>query len=228
RLKYSSVPTVAAPFQLTLGGGCELSMWCDHIHASAETYIGLVEVGVGLIPGGGGNIAMISRTLSGAIDSPTFVTEQMLMRALETVATAKVATSAEEAKDLLYFSPFDTYAMNRRYQLHDAAAIAANMANTGYIPPKPRSYRLPGRSAFATFEMGLRTFLEGNFISAHDYKIALKIAHVMTGGNTNSIEKVSEDYLLELEREAFLSLCGEEKTSARIAYMLEHNKPLRN
>lgn len=228
RLKYSPVPTVAAPFQLTLGGGAELAMWCDRIHASAETYMGLVEVGVGLIPGGGGNIEMVSRTLRGAIDSPTFVTEQLLMRALETVATAKVATSAEEAKDLLFLSPFDTYATNRRYQLCDAAAIAANMAKTGYIPPKPRTFRLPGRSAYATFAMGLSSFLDGKFISPHDYKIALKVAHVMTGGNTDSTQKVSEDYLLDLEREAFLSLCGEPKTMERIAYMLEHNKPLRN
>lgn len=228
RLKYSHIPTVAAPFQLTLGGGCELSMWCDAIHASAETYMGLVEVGVGLIPGGGGNIEMIDRTLKGAIDSPTFVTEQMLMRSLETVATAKVATSAAEAKDLLYLLPSDTYSMNSRYHLHDAATKAVAMARSGYIPQKPRLYRLPGRSAFATFSMGLRSFLDGNFISTHDYKIALKIAHVMTGGDTDSSKKVSEDYLLDLEREAFLSLCGEQKTMERIAYMLEHNKPLRN
>lgn len=228
RLKYSPIPTVAAPFHLTLGGGAELSMWCDHIHASAETYMGLVEVGVGLIPGGGGNIEMISRTLEGAIDSPTFVTEPLLMRALETVAMAKVATSAAEAKELLYLSSNDTFAINKRYHLHDAAAIAVSMANTGYIPIKPRSYRLPGTNAFATFTMGLRTYLEGHFISEHDYKIALKVAHVMTGGNTTSMEKISEDHLLDLEREAFLSLCGEQKTMERIAYMLEHNKPLRN
>ncbi|MCA9508836.1 MAG: crotonase [Myxococcales bacterium] len=228
RLKYCSVPTVSAPFQLTLGGGCELSMWCDRIHAHAETYMGLVEVGVGLIPGGGGNIEMLARTLKGAIDSPTYVTEQLLQRALETVAMAKVATSAQEAKELMYLADYDTFSMNRRYQLHDACTIAVAMARSGYMPPQPRQFRLPGKNAYATFAMGLRSFLDGNFISEHDYKIALKVAHVMTGGDTFSTQKISEDALLDLEREAFLSLCGEEKTMARIAYMLENNKPLRN
>ncbi len=228
RLKYCAVPTVSAPFQLTLGGGTEISMWCDRIHAHAETYMGLVEVGVGLIPGGGGNIEMVARTLKGAIDSPTYVTEHLLMRSLETVAMAKVATSAAEAKELLYLADADTFSMNRRYQLHDACTIAVAMARSGYIPPARREFRLPGKNAHATFAMGLRSFLDGKFISEHDYKIALKVAHVMTGGNTNSTKKISEDALLDLEREAFLSLCGEEKTMARIAYMLENNKPLRN
>ena len=228
RLKYSNIPTVAAPFQLTFGGGCELSMWCDRIHADAETYIGLVEVGVGLIPGGGGNIEMLARTLEGAIDSPTFVTEQLIQRALETVAMAKVATSAEEAKGFGYLSKADSYSMNRRFLIHDACALALGMAHSGYLPPKKREFRLPGQNAYATFTMGLKAMLDGGFISEHDYKIALKVALVMTGANTNSTVKVSEDYLLDLEREAFLSLCGEQKTMDRIAYMLEHNKPLRN
>lgn len=228
RLKYCSVPTVAAPFQLTFGGGCEISMWCDRIHASAETYIGLVEVGVGLLPGGGGNIEMVARTLKGAIDAPTFMTEPLLMRSLETVATAKVATSAQEAKDLLYLADSDTFAINHRYQLHDAALIAVAMARSGYTPPLSREFRLPGANAYATFSMGLRSFLDGKFMSEHDFKIAQKVAYVMTGGNTDSSKKISESALLDLEREAFLSLCGEQKTLERIAYMLEHNKPLRN
>lgn len=228
RLRYSSIPTVSAPFQLTLGGGCELSMWCDRIQAHAETYIGLVEVGVGLIPGGGGNIEMVARTLENAPLSPTYPTEPLLMRALQTVAMAKVATSAAEAKELNYLSSRDGFSMNRHFQLHDACKIALSMADTGYIPPPQRSFRLPGVSGYATFAMGLNSFLGGGFISEHDLKIALKIAHVMTGGNTNAYQEVTEDRLLELEKEAFLSLCGEEKTMARIAYMLENNKPLRN
>jgi 3-hydroxyacyl-CoA dehydrogenase len=228
RLKYSSIPTVAAPFQLTFGGGCELAMWCDRIHADAETYIGLVEVGVGLIPGGGGTIEMLSRTLEGVIDTSTYVTEQLISRALETVAMAKVATSAEEAKSLLYLNKADSYSLNKRFLIHDAATLAIGMAHSGYIAPKKREFRLPGTNAYATFDMGLRAMLDGGFISEHDFKITMKVAHVMTGGATNSTVKVSEDYLLDLEREAFLSLCGEQKTADRIAYMLEHNKPLRN
>jgi 3-hydroxyacyl-CoA dehydrogenase len=118
--------------------------------------------------------------------------------------------------------------MNRQFLLHDAAAVAVSLAHAGYIPPAPRSFRLPGKNAFATFAMGLRSFLGGKFISEHDFNIALKVAHIMTGGNTNSYQEVHEDDLLDLEREAFLSLCGEKKTMERIAYMLENNKPLRN
>lgn len=228
RLRYCSIPTVSAPFQMTLGGGCELSMWCDRIHAHAECYIGLVEVGVGLLPGGGGNIEMVARTLSNAPLSPTYVVDQLLMRALETVAKAKVATSAKEAQALLFLRESDSFSMNRRFLLHDAATIAMCMAKTGYIPPSKRAFRLPGKNTLATFDMGLRAMLDGGFISDHDYLIAKKIAYVMTGGDTNSYSEVSEDYLLDLEREAFLSLCGEEKTMERIAYMLQNNKPLRN
>ncbi|HXW52511.1 MAG TPA: 3-hydroxyacyl-CoA dehydrogenase/enoyl-CoA hydratase family protein [Myxococcota bacterium] len=228
RLRYCSIPTVSAPFQLTLGGGCELSMWCDKIHAHAETYIGLVEFGVGLIPGGGGNIAMVARTLKGVPNTPTFVTEPFLMRALETVAMAKVATSAEEAGEFLYLADSDSFSMNRRFQLHNAAAVAVSMAKRGYVAPRKRMFRLPGINGLAAFDVGLRSMLGGQFISEYDYFIAKKVAHVMTGGHTNSYQEVTEDYLLDLEREAFLSLCGEKKTMARIAHMLEHNKPLRN
>jgi 3-hydroxyacyl-CoA dehydrogenase len=228
RLKYSKIPTIAAPFQLTLGGGCELSMWCDQIHADAETYIGLVEVGVGLIPGGGGTIEMLSRTLENSIDSPHFISEPLIQRALETIAMAKVATSAEEAKSLGFLARTDGFSMNKRFLIHDAVTKALALAQSGYMPPRKREFRLPGPSAYATFSVGLRAMLDGNFISEHDYKITLKIAQILSGGNTTINEKVSEDELLDLEREAFLSLCGEPKTMERIAYMLEHNKALRN
>lgn len=227
RLRYSSVPTVSAPFSLTLGGGCELSMWCNAVCAQAETYMGLVEVGVGLIPGGGGNVEMIARSLDNAIDSTTFITEGFIQRALETVAMGKVATSALEAKKLLYLNKNDIISMNKRYLLNDADALASSMANS-YTIPRHRFFRLPGENAYATFKAGLMPMMQGGFISEHDYKIACKLAYVMTGGKTNSYKKVSEHYLLDLEREAFLSLLSEEKTLARIAYMLEHNKPLRN
>ena len=228
RLKYSSIPTVAAPFDLTLGGGAEMALWCNRIRAHAELYMGLVEVGVGLIPGGGGNIEILSRSLEGAIDDPTYPVEQLLRRALETVAMAKVATSAEEAKVLLYLGTNDGVTFNRRHLLAAAKADALGMAQGGFTPPRRRTFRLPGRSAYATFDMALSSMRDGHFISDHDLKISMKVAHVMTGGDCSPRQKVSEQHLLDLEREAFLSLCGEEKSQARIAHMLETNKPLRN
>lgn len=228
RLKYSPIPTVAAPFQLTLGGGCEVSLWCNRIRAQAETYMGLVEVGVGLIPGGGGNIEMLARTLEGSIDDANYPTEGLIRRAFETVAMAKVSTSAGEARDLLFLNAADGIVLNKEYLLSSAKQEALGMAQAGFTPPLPRTFRLPGKGAYATFEMVLKSMLDGHYISEHDLKIALKVATVMTGGNCTSRERVSEQYLLDLEREAFLSLCGEEKTQARIAYMLENNKPLRN
>lgn len=228
RLKYSSVPTVAAPFGLTLGGGAEVAMWCDRIQAHAELYMGLVEVGVGLIPGAGGTVEMTARTLQNSINSPTAPKEQLLQRALETVAMAKVATSAEEARGHLFLSQADGVTLNRRHQLFAAKQVALGMAKAGYRPPQKRTYRLPGKSAMATFDMALSTMRDGHYISDHDLLIAKKVAHVMTGGDTSSRVELTEERMLELEREAFLSLCGEEKSQARIAHMLQKNKPLRN
>jgi 3-hydroxyacyl-CoA dehydrogenase len=228
RLKYSSIPTVAAPFALTLGGGAEMAMWCNRIRAHAELYMGLVEVGVGLLPGGGGNIEMLARTLEGSVDEPTFPAELMIRRALETVAMAKTATSAEEAKDLMYLSSADGVTLNRRHLLQAAKYEALGMARAGFIAPRRRTFRLPGKSAYATFEMALGAMRDGHFISDHDLKIAMKIAQVMTGGDCSPRQRVTEQHLLDLEREAFLSLCGEKKTQERIAHMLETGKPLRN
>lgn len=228
RLKYSSVPTVAAPFNMTLGGGAEVSLWCNRIRASAELYMGLVEVGVGLIPGGGGNIEMLARNLEGAVDDPNFNTDQLVRRALETVAMAKVSMSAFEAKELFYLAPSDSITLNRRYHLEAAKQEALGMANSGFVPPRKRTYRLGGKNSYATFEMALQAMRDGNFISDHDLKIGKKVAHVMTGGDCTPREPVTEQYLLDLEREAFLSLCGEEKTMERIMFMLQNNKPLRN
>lgn len=228
RLKYSSIPTVAAPFNLTLGGGAEVTLWCNRVRPHAELYMGLVEVGVGLIPGGGGNIEMLARNLEGAVDDPTFNTDQMVRRALETVAMAKVSMSMREAQELFYLSSNDTPTLNRRFLLDAAKQEAAGMARAGFIAPRERTYRLGGRSTYATFEMALGSMHQGKYISDHDLKIALKVATVMTGGNCTSREKVSEQYLLDLELEAFLSLCGEPKTMERIMHMLQFNKPLRN
>jgi 3-hydroxyacyl-CoA dehydrogenase len=228
RLKYSSIPTVAAPFNMTLGGGCELSLWCNRIVAHAELYIGLVEFGVGLIPGGGGNIEMLARTLRGAVDAPEFVPDSMIRRAFETVAMAKVSSSAAEARNMMFLCPSSSIILNRQHLLECAKQTALGMARGGFRPPLKRTYRLPGKSAYATFDMVLRSMRDGHQMSEHDLKIAQKIAHVMTGGDTSMRHLVSEQHLLDLEREAFMSLVGEEKTMARIAYMLENNKPLRN
>lgn len=228
RLRYSSIPTVAAPFNMTLGGGFELSSWCNEICAHAELYMGLVEVGVGLIPGGGGNITLLARHLRGAVDDPGFNTDPMIRRAFELVAMAKVSISAHDAKAMKFLDCRDSIVLNRQHVLECAKQRALGMANGGFRPPAPRSFRLPGKSTYATFEMILMSMRDGHQISEHDFKIAQKVAHVMTGGDCTSRVPVTERYLLDLEREAFLSLCGEEKSMARIAYMLENNKPLRN
>jgi 3-hydroxyacyl-CoA dehydrogenase len=228
RLRYSSIPTVAAPFNMTLGGGCELSLWCNEICAHAELYMGLVEAGVGLIPGGGGNITLLARSLRGAIDTPSFNTDPMIQRAFEQVAMAKVSISAHDAKNMMMLDCRDSIILNRQHLLESAKQRALGMVRGGWRAPMARSFRLPGKSTYATFDMVLRSLRDGHQISDHDLKIAQKIAHVMTGGDCTSRAPVTEQYLLDLEREAFLSLCGEEKSMARIAYMLENNKPLRN
>ena len=203
-------------------------MWCNSMMAHAELYMGLVEAGVGLLPGGGGNIEMMARSLNNVIDSPTFPMETFLQRAFETVAMAKVATSAKEAKEMLFLSEQDNYIMNKDCLAYAAKQKALYMTKTNFMPMQPRNFRLPGPSAKATFSMVIKSMLDGQFISKHDALIANKIAHVMTGGDCSPRLPVTEDYLLELEVEAFLSLCAEEKTQERIAYMLQHNKPLRN
>ena len=228
RLKYSNIPTVAAPFQLTLGGGAELALWCNRIRAYAELYMGLVEVSVGLIPAGGGNVEMLYRTLERSIDTATYPTEHLIQRAFEIVAMAKVSTSAVEATDALYMNSYDGITMNRNYLLKNAKYEAYGMAKAGFIPPNKRTFRLPGYSVYSTFKMVLMSMCQGNFISSHDLKIAKKIAYIMTGGKCTSRELVTEQYLLDLEREAFLSLISEKKSQDRIEFMLKNNRALRN
>jgi 3-hydroxyacyl-CoA dehydrogenase len=228
RLRYCRGPVVAAPFQMALGGGCEICLWAPSIRAHAELYMGLVEVGVGLIPGAGGTVEMALRAVQAAPDDPNFPMEALLRRALETVAMAKVSTSAEEAKALGYLRPADGITLNRDHLLHAAKQQTLGLARAGYRPPRPRYVRLPGPSAKATFSMALRSMRDGHMISDHDLLISEKVAHVMTGGDTSPRVFTHEERLLELEREAFLSLCGEQKTQDRIQYMLMNNKPLRN
>ncbi len=228
RMRYSRVPVVAAPFQMALGGGAEICLWAPSVRAHAELYMGLVEVGVGLLPAGGGTTEMTIRAVENAPDDATFPLELLIRKNLEAVAMAKVSMSAEEARRMGFLRPSDGVTLNRDHLLFAAKEQALGLARAGYRQPRPRAVRLPGPSAKATFSMALRAMRDGHMMSDHDLLISEKIAHVMTGGDTSARVLTSEDRLLDLEREAFLSLCGEQKTQERIQFMLMNNKTLRN
>lgn len=228
RLRYSSIPVVTAPFALTLGGGAELTMAGNFVQAAAETYMGLVEVGVGLIPGGGGNLQMLRNLYGLHVGSKDMDALPFLKKAFLAIGTAKVATSGEEAKEAGFMNPQDGISMSRDHQLADAKAVALGMANGGFRPPRPATFFLPGRSGAATIDMMLYDMQLNHQISEHDRTIGKKLATVLTGGDTSASVATTEARLLELELEAFLSLCGEEKTQARIEHMLTKGKPLRN
>jgi len=226
RLRYARVPVVAAPFQYTLGGGCEVALAADACQAHAETYIGLVEVGVGLLPAGGGCLLMVQRWsagLPGGADPLPLIGQASL-----NIATAKVATSAEEAKKLRYLRADDGVTLNRAHLLQHAKQRALGLARADYRPPLPRLIAAAGYDAARTIGMRIWGMLEGGYASEHDALIANKVAHVMCGGKVAAGTEVSERHYLDLEREAFLSLCGEQKTQERMMYMLQNNKPLRN
>ncbi len=227
RARFSSVPIVSAPAGLALGGGCELSLHCDAIQAHAETYIGLVEVGVGVIPGGGGTKEFVLRA-SDEYDAgdPELNT---LQKYFMNIATAKVATSAEEAREMNIIKAGDSFTMNRSRLLTDARERVTELYDAGYTQPIERTdIKVHGRTAMAMFEAGITGMLYGNYISEHDAKIASKLSFVMAGGDLSAPAEVSEQYLLDLEREAFLSLCGEQKTLERIQSVIFKGKPLRN
>ncbi|MGC8916668.1 MAG: 3-hydroxyacyl-CoA dehydrogenase/enoyl-CoA hydratase family protein [Thermoanaerobaculum sp.] len=226
-MRYAPIPVITAPFGFTFGGGAEITMGGDRVCALAETYMGLVEVGVGLVPAGGGHVFMLERVLEG-IDEPILDNLPFIRKAFETIAMAKVATSAEEARELKYLRPCDHVELNRDQQLWTAKRMAMAMAEEGYRPPVPKTFRLPGRSGIATLRMILHNLKLTHNISSHDEKIATHIATILCGGDTTIHNPVSEQTILDLEREAFLSLCGEPKTQERIKYMLLNNKPLRN
>jgi len=227
RLRYSSVPVVVAPQSRTLGGGCEMTLHADIAVAAAETYIGLVEVGVGLIPGGGGTKEFAKR-VSDALQEGD-VELNALQNAFMNIATAKVATSAEEAREMGILKKIDRITMNKDRQLADAKEAVIELANAGYtMKPQARNIKVQGRTGQALFMAGLQGMKMGNYISDHDAKIAKWIANVMCGGDLTSPQEVSEQYLLDLEREAFLSLTGEKKTLERIQAILTGGKPLRN
>jgi 3-hydroxyacyl-CoA dehydrogenase len=228
RMRYSSIPTIAAPHGMALGGGCELSMHADKVVAAAETYIGLVEFGVGVIPGGGGSKEMALRA------SDTFRKNDVELNVLQeyflTIGMAKVATSAYEAFDFgILQKGKDVVVVNRDRQIATAKAYAKLMAEQGYTQPvKRKDVKVLGKQALGMFLVGTDAMEASRFISEHDHKIANKLAYVMAGGDLSEPTLVSEQYLLDLEREAFLSLCTERKTLERIQHMLKTGKPLRN
>jgi 3-hydroxyacyl-CoA dehydrogenase len=227
-LRYAKVPVVAAPFQYTLGGGAELAMAADQCQAHAETYMGLVEVGVGLIPAGGGCLRMVERhtQLLDGIDNIDLL--PFIGQASMTIAMAKVSTSAEEAKQLRYLQPEDGISLNKSHQLFHAKQRALGLARAGYRPPRPKLLKAAGRDAAATIGARIWGMVEGKWASQHDALLATKVAHVLCAGNVGAGTPRTEQDFLDLEYEAFLSLCGEEKSQARIKHMLETGKPLRN
>jgi 3-hydroxyacyl-CoA dehydrogenase len=228
KLRYSNIPVIAAPHGLTLGGGCEVTMHCDKAVAYSESYIGLVEVGAGLIPGGGGCKEMALRASNKF--SKNDVELNVLQEYFLNIGMAKTSTSAYEAIDLGYLQPNnDTIIMNRNHQISIAKKHAILMADYGYLPPfKANDIKVLGKQALGMFMVGSDTMKAGNYISEHDQKIANKIAYVISGGDLSQSTLVNEQYLLDLEREAFLSLCSERKTLERIQHILKTGKPLRN
>ena len=214
-MKYAPKPVVAAPFGRTLGGGCEIALHATKAQASAELYMGLVEVGVGLIPGGGGCKELLAR-----LKDPRKV--------FELIGYAKVSSSADDAKHLGLLNRTDAVSMNPERLIGDAKALALALA-PGYTSGTPRTdIKVHGESAFAMLKLGIWTARQGNFISAYDVVVGEKLANILTGGRLTGDHMVTEQYLLDLEREAFLSLCGNAKTQERMQYMLKTGKPLRN
>ena len=229
-LRYSPKPVVVAPFQMVFGGGCEMVLHADRVRASAETYIGLVEVGVGIIPAGCGTKEMLVRAMDSIpADMKDADPFPFVKRAFETIALAKVATSAEEACDFGFLREEDSISMNADRLIADAKKQVLALAAAGYVQPQQRTDILAlGAPALATLKLGVHLMKRAGYISDHDALIGEKLARILTGGDLNHATRVSEQYLLDLEREAFLSLIGTRKTQDRIAHMLKTGKPLRN
>jgi 3-hydroxyacyl-CoA dehydrogenase len=238
-IKFSPKPVVSAPFGLCLGGGTEISLHAAARQPHAELYTGLVEVGVGLLPGGGGCKEMLLRAVDSAAASRGKVSGEALAgsvemmeamkKAFEAIATAKVATSAHEARGLGFLSDSDRITMNRERVLSDAKARALELVRAGYEPPVPRTdIPAPGESLLAALKMGVHLMRQGDFITDYEVKLGGKIAEVLCGGNVTPGTPVSEQYILDLEREGFKSLCGEKKTQERIQFTLKTGKTLRN
>jgi 3-hydroxyacyl-CoA dehydrogenase len=226
RLHTAEVPVVAAPFGLTFGGGAEVAMACGGIQAHAELYMGLVEAGVGLIPAGGGCFSLLYNLSQGQLPDadPTAVLREAFM----TIGTVRVGTGAEHSRKLGFLKANDRVTMDRDELIEAAKQRALGMANSDYAPSKPRRVRVAGTTGFATLFSGIWGMQETHQIPEHDAKIGRHLARILSGGDVAPGSWVDEERVHELEREAFLSLCGEEKTQARIQHMLMNNKPLRN
>ncbi len=227
-MKYSKKPVVAAPAGMALGGGCEVCLACSRVRAAAETYMGLVEVGVGLLPAGGGCKEMLLRSMEGIPDGVDTDPFPFVRHAVENIAMAKVATSAREAQKLGYMRSSDLITINRDQLLYDTKQTVLAMVREGYRPPRPRKTKVLGDRGLALIRMFTQTMRDGHFISEYDAHVTGKVGFVLCGGNVLPNTEVTEQYLLDLEREAFLSLCGEPKTQERIRYTLAKGKPLRN
>jgi 3-hydroxyacyl-CoA dehydrogenase len=227
-MKYFEKPVVAAPFGMTLGGGAELCFPASKIQASAETYMGLVEVGVGVIPAGGGTKEVLFRNVVGADVDGKVDLQPFVNRAFETIAMAKVSTSGKDAKKLGFLRETDGLSVNREHLIHDAKQTALYLSAMGYVPRIRKKIRVVGEPGMAVLKLAIYSMQGGGFISQHDAKILKKLAYILSGGEVPANTMVSEQYLLDLEREAFLSLCGESMSLERMQHMLLKGKPLRN
>jgi 3-hydroxyacyl-CoA dehydrogenase len=228
RMRYFPKPVVVTPAGLAIGGGCEVTMHASRVVAAAESYIGLVEMGVGVIPAGGGTKELMRRIINPGMRTAGVEAFPFLQRVFEQIGQAKVATSADEARQMGFLGQADRIIINRDQLLAEAKREAMHMAAAGYHPPAPELVYAAGRDALAALRVGAWTFKEGKYITEYEGVIAGKLANILAGGELSRSAWVSEQYILDLECEAFLSLCGEEKTQARMFNMLQTGKPLRN
>jgi 3-hydroxyacyl-CoA dehydrogenase len=226
-LRYADVPVVVATAGLTLGGGCEIALHANRVQAAAESYIGLVEVGVGLIPGGGGTKEMLARAVA---DAPSTHADLLpfVQRVFETIGFAKVSTSAAGARTLGFLDDTGRVTMNRERLMADAKELALERVREGYQRPAPRTIAIGGEGLLAALKLGIHLAWRAGRISDHDAVVGRALANVLAGGSLPGRTVVSEQYILDLEREAFLKLCGERKTLERIQHTLKTGKPLRN
>ncbi|QOR66112.1 enoyl-CoA hydratase/isomerase family protein [Cytobacillus suaedae] len=227
-IKYSPKPVVAAPFGMTLGGGAEVCLPAAHIQASSETYMGLVEVGVGLLPGGGGNKELYIKHLEDIPNGVEFNLQNVANKVFESIAMAKVSTSAHEARENNFLNNADGVSFNGDHLIYDAKQAVLRLHESGYHAPVRKKVPVVGETGYATLLLGAQTMLYSGYISEHDLKIAKKVAYVIAGGRVPFGTEVDEQYLLDLEREAFLSLIAEPKSQQRMQHMLVKGKPLRN